>query len=473
MPHLFPVLFILLFTWSLASGELTPGGAQYREFKSAQGSILRARILSYDKDAFQVRLRTSDQRDISVDLKSLSKEDQLFVTNWDAMERVRGLFSNLDFQATLEAFGMKGAPFIIRDKNFLLPVSLNGSPSEFLVDTGTFLSIVDRKVATAANAKFTGTVYAEFDLADGTKEIVESALFRTFRVGPIETSRWQMGTCDLSKTGRPFSGVIGGDFIELKRGILDWGEMKMFFSAGKSPRLNMRQPSAQLREFTSRNGGKITGRPVKYIDGRITIHTNSGKPVTVKSSDLVNRDREYLDLWRSSPMRSQSEIAVAQALGMIGLRAARYSYGNSTVAAFELKKGTKTLRFLINPSYQFSFFDKEKAIALDIPIESSKDHLRLGDGTVLPLETGLIGGIEVEDLTLPPLNFRMIDLEAANANNAIPISTCMMLRFPELKERLTKQPLIHGILGRDLLNQLGIVIDYDSQRLFVSPSRLN
>lgn len=465
-------LFSLLFSlFTLGYGfcqSQQPGGASYRSFSSKKGTPMRARILSVDQNARLVELRTSAGNRNSVSFDQLSAPDQQYLLNWDPDERWQKLLRRKSRSELFGYFGMASVPFEIENRGLFIPVKLNDTSGSFFIDAGGFLSMVDKVLAKKAGAEFTGTTYADFPLADGSIETVTSALFKTFSVGPITSEKWQMGACDLARTGRPYEGVLGGDYLELNRVIFDWGRNRAFFNLKKKRQYKAPAIETEWRTFTSNSAIEIEAKLSAVTEERVKLLSKDGKEAEIPFSALSNSDREYIDLYQTHPLRQAgNEMLLTDLLHKKGYDSVEYSYGNSTIPAFELTIGGEKLRFLINPSMSFSYLDLATARHLDIPIEDSNDRLKTPSGAIIQLQQASISGLNVASKTLPPLLFRVLDLEQAEANGAVPIKSCMAFRFPELRDRLAKKAQIQGILGRDLLKKMEALIDYDTKRLFV------
>ncbi len=75
--------YFLLFLFAFSSW-LNASAVEYRSFTSANGKIIRARILKYNESKAEVTLERENKRSYSIPLATLSADDQQFIQDWNA-----------------------------------------------------------------------------------------------------------------------------------------------------------------------------------------------------------------------------------------------------------------------------------------------------------------------------------------------------------------------------------------------------
>lgn len=97
----------------------------------------------------------------------------------------------------------------------IVPVTIGGhGPYDFILDTGSAVSSVDRRLVTKLHLKQTGTTKQVRGVASTTK--VPLVQIRSWKVGKVSLAPERLTAIDLSKTaGGPLDGLLGSD--QLKR----------------------------------------------------------------------------------------------------------------------------------------------------------------------------------------------------------------------------------------------------------------
>ena len=443
------------------------GALEYREFSSRTGKSLRARLISIDGK--MAKLRNSAGTHVTVPIGGMSADDQAYFQTWNPNERRDAWIAEFGLSTFLSDAGFNPMRLNIDEnaRKLTAKVVVNGQAHDFTVDTGQFLSIIDRNLATTAGAEFSDVTFADFPLADGTKELVKAAVFKTFEVGQAKLTDWEMGTCNFERVGVPLPGKLSADFFEVTDAMIDWRKRTAYLKTATLTNTITEPDIGELREFVSTGGKKMLGELVSLEDGLAKLNVDGGKQLDVDITALSPADREYIDLWSSDPRREGlGDIDLTEVLDKSNYVAAPYSYGNSTVPAFEMKIGEHKVRFLLNPTLPVSYLNQETAMRIQVAASPLQEFLLVGDKRT-QIHLAKIKSLSIGGAMQPEFHFRIVDLQGAGQSGAVPIKTCMIFRFPEAKKRLSEQIAVDGILGLDFVTRLGALIDYKSQKMFV------
>ncbi len=133
--------------------------------------------------------------------------------------------------ALLPAQGFIRVPIRYEGNEFLVDGAVNGTPARFIIDTGSFVTMLSRSFAKAADLKPSDPRY--YSKGIGTREAgVSIATLKNFRIGGVEYSNLDVGVTSLSsqiagpKVG--LAGLIGGEYLALKFGIVDCGGLALY-----------------------------------------------------------------------------------------------------------------------------------------------------------------------------------------------------------------------------------------------------
>ncbi len=466
----FSRIFLLLALSLSAADAEPPGAAEYRTFTSrSSGKEVRARLL--ELDGANAKLRTSAGETVAIPIQALSVDDQAYIQAWNPDERRMAWMEEMGLASFLRQSGYTQTPFKADGRRLKVDVSVNGAPYEFLLETGQFLTVFDANLAAEVGGERSTVLFGEFPMPDGSKEGVYASVFESFALGETKLAPWEMGVCNLERVGIAGPGLLGADFFQANEAIIDWRKRVAFCKPaaekGAAPAPAPAPKVGELREFTTQSGKKVLGEAVAFKNGVATLNVDGGKQVQVPIRTLSDADREYLDLWSTDPRRAglrstkPDEILAAE-----GYEPVAYGYGNSTVAAFELKLGAETLRLLINAALPVSYLDQATAARVGISAVPIDAFLMVG-GKKTQLSLAKLDKLQVAGKPLPALEMRVVDLKAAGA--AVPIRSCMIFRYPELKARMGEVD-VDGILGLNAIGRLGALIDYRTQKMFVQPA---
>lgn len=221
------------------------GAAEYRDFTSTSGTVVRARLMKIDGDNAIIRV-SSTMKDTSVPIAALSEADQTYIAGWDPNERVPkaeptedpGPIPLIDPKLA-EVLGGKGysmAKMRQDGRAILLGVSIDGEQFEFAVDTGQLLTMMDnstaRKLGITPNAD---VEYASYNLPNGTVEKVLAADIEAIEIGEVKITNIPLGVANLKAIGfADVDGIFGADVLAYFNGVVDWQSMTLFLSKRES-----------------------------------------------------------------------------------------------------------------------------------------------------------------------------------------------------------------------------------------------
>lgn len=465
--HLVYLLVVGLLGTSLTSAYSEAAGAsEYRSFTSrASGKEVRARLLAIEGN--DARIRTSAGQTIAIPVQALSVDDQAYIQSWNPDERRDEWLKELSLAEFLRESGYTQTPFQNSDGKLKVSAVINEQSFEFHLNPGKFLTIFDRKLADQVGAEPSEIVFGEFPLPDGSIEPVIAGTFKSFSLGQTHLEPWEMGMADLPKIGFQEQGILGADFLQLMGSMVDWQKRVAYCkpddAAGTEPEVG------ELREYTTKAGTKMLGELIKAEGETVTLNVDGGKQVQVPMTSLSDADREYLDLWTTDPRRGGIEsLKVGEILEAEGFAPVSYTSSISRIAAFQFEFGTEKLQFLLNPTLPVSFLNRTAASRIGMAATPMAESV-IVDGKKTQLHLAALENLEVKGKALPSLDFRIVDLNGANASGSIPIRDCMIFRFPELAARQGTVD-IDGILGLDAIRTLGALIDYQAQTMYVRSS---
>ncbi|MFT5465084.1 MAG: hypothetical protein ACI8UO_000170 [Verrucomicrobiales bacterium] len=221
------------------------GAAEYREFTSASGSVIRARLIKVDGEDVILRVSATG-KDTPVPLAKLSEADQAYVKAWDPDERlpkpeptaepVAKPLLDPKLAETLLPKGFAAVKLRQEGRAILMDVVIDGEEFEFAVDTGQLLTMMDnstaRKLGITPNAD---VEYATYNLADGTVEKVLAADIEAIDIGEVKITKIPLGVANLKKIGfADVAGIFGADILSYFNGVVDWQSLTLFLNKSDS-----------------------------------------------------------------------------------------------------------------------------------------------------------------------------------------------------------------------------------------------
>ena len=141
----------------------------------------------------------------------------------------------LQLEPALKSVGYLTANFNLTNSAVIVDVSINGIAGKMIVDTGSYLTVLDSRFAARAKLhtyrsglrwKDAAGVDLEPDMADPT----------SFKVAGVEVLRTKMvveSTGFYSSSGGKVIGLLGMDLLGQSWGIIDFAQHKLYFSAVK------------------------------------------------------------------------------------------------------------------------------------------------------------------------------------------------------------------------------------------------
>jgi len=209
---------------------------QYREFTNSTGSKIQAVLI--DKTETKASLLLQNGKRATVDITSLSAEDQTYVKGWNKakayfLTKCRGL----SVGALLTLRGYEAVPFKFDNNSILVDAKINDKPAKFIVDTGAGSSLFHTGAATRTGCplgEFTEKVY-------GVSGEVPAAWsdVKKLQIGESIFTDRKILTTDLAKdkpagTKLRDDGLFGAEFLAELDAVISYQERKLFLRPDKS-----------------------------------------------------------------------------------------------------------------------------------------------------------------------------------------------------------------------------------------------
>jgi hypothetical protein len=207
----------------LAAGPADASGT--RIFKNREGKKIEAEILA--KSDNHVRVRTTADKEFSIELATLSEADQEFVRNWVDPQSKEAM-ARTDIARVMEARGFTGVPFTNKQNHLFIRCEIGGKELTFLLDSGAMTSIL-----TPSAAKELGLTIAPSNAqvqgVGGGASIEGQTTANDCRFGgngPV--------TMDFVVMNLPAEcdGLIGSDFFRSKQAMLDYAGETLWLRVG-------------------------------------------------------------------------------------------------------------------------------------------------------------------------------------------------------------------------------------------------
>jgi len=130
----------------------------------------------------------------------------------------------------LKEIGLAEVPLTITaDYHFIVDAEVNGETGKMLIDTGGYLTILQRQFAARAKTGWNSTKIQLFDAA-GKKSMTNLVNVRSFKIAGVPVDRPD-ATIASATFGPGVVGTIGMDVLGQNKMIIDCGEKKLYFAA--------------------------------------------------------------------------------------------------------------------------------------------------------------------------------------------------------------------------------------------------
>jgi len=273
---------------------------QYREFTNSTGSKIQAVLI--DKTETKASLLLQNGKRATVDITSLSAEDQTYVKGWNKakayfLTKCRGL----SVGALLTLRGYEAVPFKFDNNSILVDAKINDKPAKFIVDTGAGSSLFHTGAATRTGCplgEFTEKVY-------GVSGEVPAAWsdVKKLQIGESIFTDRKILTTDLAKdkpagTKLRDDGLFGAEFLAELDAVISYQERKLFLRPDKSDiGEDNKEEDFTFRIFKTKDNKTYRGTIVKKTATVITIKSTTGKTLQIPISRLQPDDATYAIKW--------------------------------------------------------------------------------------------------------------------------------------------------------------------------------
>ncbi|MEO6970680.1 MAG: aspartyl protease family protein [Chthoniobacterales bacterium] len=137
-----------------------------------------------------------------------------------------------NLEPALRELGYHSATFDQTNDGLIVNVSINGVAGKMIVDTGSYLTVIDSRFAAQAKFKSYRVGGGEFTDVAGARVETEMGEPDSFKVGGVEVLRAKMvvaPTGFYKDTGGKLVGLLGMDFLGQSWGIIDFAAHKVYF----------------------------------------------------------------------------------------------------------------------------------------------------------------------------------------------------------------------------------------------------
>ncbi|MEM7010020.1 MAG: retropepsin-like aspartic protease [Verrucomicrobiota bacterium] len=204
---------------------------------------------------------------------------------------------------------------------------------------------------------------------------------------------------------------------------------------------------AQMRDFTSTDGRKLTAKITGYGSGVIRVETADGRNLSIPLTSLSQEDREWADLWSSDPHRKAGDggstepapagPASKQENYLLGSGYDYVLYNDEKfIMLVNIIIDGKPYKFMVNTGLPYSYIDDPLADAFGMQTKPINTVLAGG----VPVSEGVLKDFTLGETTIPARLFRVTRLDRTGLKNA--------------------DESISGVLGYDFLQEFKVVIEY-------------
>lgn len=205
--------------------------------------------------------------------------------------------------------------------------------------------------------------------------------------------------------------------------------------------------NAQMRDFTSADGRKLTAKITGYGSGQVRVETADGRNLSIPLTSLSQEDREWADLWESDPHRKSGDGGAEEAAPAGPpsklenfLLGSGYDYAlyndEKFIMLVNITVDGKPYKFMVNTGLPYSYIDDPLADVFGMQIKPINTVLSGGVG----VSEGELKDFTIGETTIPKRLFRVTKLTQTGLKNA--------------------DPSISGVLGYDFLQEFNVVIEY-------------
>jgi hypothetical protein len=200
--------------------------AQTRIFKNRDGKKIEAELLA--KSDNHVRVRTANGKEFSIELATLSDDDQEFVRGW-VDPRSKEAVARTDIAEVMKARGFTGIPFKNRQNHLFIEVEIDGKELTFLLDSGAMTSIITPAAAKSLELEISPS-QAQVAGIGGGASVEGQTSADNCRFGGDGPVTMDFVVMDLPTHA---DGLIGSDFFRTKNAMLDYAGETLWLKLAK------------------------------------------------------------------------------------------------------------------------------------------------------------------------------------------------------------------------------------------------
>ena len=176
-------------------------------------------------------------------------------------------------------------PLLPRDRMLVTPALLNDQPTDLMLDTGSFATIITRPAADRLHLSLQGT--AAYVTGIGGSQSLYTFTAHTFRIGQLYGTGLLLGasTIGMGSDQHSFDGILGADFLSRYEIDFDLPEQKLrlfkIVAGCTRPAANLDEPLYLAKLARPSNSYDLQPHVIVVIDGiRLNAVLDSGAQTT-------------------------------------------------------------------------------------------------------------------------------------------------------------------------------------------------
>lgn len=281
-----------------AQDEAAP---EYREFRNETGKVIQAVLVDKTAESATLLLRNGQRAEVPI--STLSEADRGYVKEWN---KEKAIFlqkcRSLPIRKLLELRGYESFAFRFENNSIFISGKLNGTPGEFLIDTGAGTSLLHIPFAEKAGCKvgeMTEKIYGVAGEAPAGWTEVPTISFgeSVFKGRSILATDLARDMPDKRSTAR--DAILGADIMGQLDAVISYPERRIFLRPDRADGGEVEGGEAEMafRLFKTKDNKTYRGKVASKTPTVVTIELVGGKPLPLPISRLVPEDEEYVKDW--------------------------------------------------------------------------------------------------------------------------------------------------------------------------------
>lgn len=210
-----------------------PAPKDIRTFTAKNGKTIEARVLArLDDDRYKVE--TPKGKVFTLNIKNLSRSDQLFLEFWEP-DAILDLAA-APLVEVMEKMEFSTAKMTATGINFYVTLSVNGTEGKFILNPGQAWSVMDPAFAKKLNVEL-GQGRINLNDANGNAARSQACTPETLSVGDVklESPRFEVYSLSRAFNGLPagMGGTLGADILPKLNAVVDYGGRQLFVRSKK------------------------------------------------------------------------------------------------------------------------------------------------------------------------------------------------------------------------------------------------